>query len=338
MLYILMGLAVASEIKVIGWSDDERYVAIRTIENVTTESVITGAECGFSEEKLYHPDFPPIPKYPSNFIKRCTERIVFCPEYVSPETNSPFFGDLKITIYEVQEQQINLRTFLKLVPVTPAHVIYRAGTFVSTSLDEGGTPEESPGECTSHARAAKELKMAKSVLKKYQINRQSTGGSVRFEQIDIEKEHNVKTNDVIGYTIGSSVLDASTDSTQPSLPDTLSFQGELTYLISMQKNVIDGLDVMIVGWSKLYEGEASDILEISSDLNLLNAAPFQSVYTAPWAGSSKYKLHSVLLSPTGNLVLFAQENTVSGYWGNYHTEDLTFPIVIKTDDLTSRPR
>ena len=180
--------------------------------------------------------------------------------------------------------------------------------------------------------------MAKSALKKYQINRQSTGGNVRFEQIDIEQDGNAETTDAIEYTIGNSSLVASTVSTEPSTLSTFSLQSELTYLISPQRNVIDGRDVMIVGWSKLYEGEASDILEISSYLNLLNAAPFQSVYTAPWAGSSKYKLHSVLLSPTGNLVLFAQENTVSGYWGNYHTEDLTFPIVIKTDDLTSRPR
>lgn len=327
MLYILMGLAAASEIKVLGWSVDERYVAIRTIENLTTAPVITGAECGFSEEELYHPDFPSLPKYPSNIIKRCTERVVFCPEYVSPDSNTPFSGDLTITIFEVQEQQVNLRTFLKLVPVTPAHAIYEAGTFIYTSLDEGGTPDELPGKCTSHAAAAKELKRAKSALKKYQINRQSTGGALSFEKIDIEKEDNAETNDAIGYSIGSSIPDASTNSTAPSIPSTFSLQSELTYLISMENNLIDGMDAMILGWSKLYEDE-----------NLLSVAPFQSVYTLPWGGSSTYKLHSVLHSPTGNLVIFAQENTVSGYWGNHHTEDLTFPIVIKTDDLTSRPR
>ena len=332
MLYILIGLAAASEITVLGWSADERYVAIRTIEKVTTESVTIGAKCDVGGEELddeeeYFSDVPPIPKYPSNAVIRCTETVVFCPEYVSPESNTPFSGDLKITIYEVQEQQVNLRTFLKLVPVTPAHVIYEAGTFSYTSLDEGGSPEEFPGDCTSHTVAAKELKRAKSALKKYRINRQSTGGHVRFEQIDIEKEHNAETNDAIGYSIGSSIPDASTTSAEPSTPSTFSFQSELTYLISPQRNVIDGMDVMILGWSKLYEDE-----------NLLNAAPFQSVYTAPWAGSSRYKLHSVLHSPTGNIVLFAQENTVSGYYGNYHTVDLTFPIVIKTADLTSRPR
>ena len=330
MLYILMGLAAASEIKVLGWSVDERYVAIRTINNVTTESVTTGTKCDFGdgEEEEYYSDAPSISKYPSNAVIRCTETVVFCPEYVSPETNTPFSGDLKITIYEVQEQQVNLRTFLKLIPVIPAHVIYEAGTFIHTSIDEGGSPEKSPEQCTSHAAAAKELKRAKSALKKYQINTQSTGGNVRFEQIiDTEKEHNTETNDAIGYTIGSSVPDASTNSTTPSMPSTFSLQSELTYLISMENNLIDGMDAMILGWSKLSEDE-----------NLLSAAPFQSVYTAAWAGSSRYTLHSVLHSPSGNLIIFAQENTVSGYWANYHTEDLTFPIVIKTDDLNSRPR
>jgi len=332
MLYILIGLAAASEVTVLGWSADERYVAIRTIEEVTTESVTTGAKCDVGGEEVddeeeYYADAPPIPKYPSSAVIRCTETVVFCPEYISPESNSPFSGDLKITIYEVQEQKVNLRTFLKLVPVTQPHVIYEAGTFVYTSLDEGGSPQERPGECTSHAAAAKELKRAKSSLKKYRINRQSTGGNVRFEQIDIEQDGNAETTDAIEYTIGNSSLVASTVSTEPSTLSTFSLQSELTYLISPQRNVIDGMDVMILGWSKLYEDE-----------NLLGAAPFQSVYTAPWAGSSRYNLHSVLHSPSGNLLIVAQKNTVSGYWGNHHTEDLTFPIVIKTDDLSSRPR
>ena len=332
MLYILMGLAAASEITVLGWSADERYVAIRTIEKVTTDPIITGAKCDvggeeLDDEEVYYSDAPSIPKYPSNAVIRCTETVVFCPEYVSPESNTPFSGNLKITIYEIQKQQVNLRTFLKLVPVGPAHVIYEAGTFSYTSLDEGGSPEEFPGECTSHAAAAKELKRAKSALKKYQINRQSTGGTLSFEKIDGEQEGTADTHDVLKYTIANSESEASAASTESSPPSTLSLQSELTYLISMQRNVIDGMDVMILGWSKLYEDE-----------NLLNAAPFQSVYTAPWAGSSKYKLHSVRHSPSGNLVIFAQENSVSGYWGNHHTEELAFPIVIKTDDLSSRPR
>ena len=107
MLYILMGLAAASEITVLGWSADERYVAIRTIEKVTTESVTTGAKCDIGGEEVddeeeYFSDAPPIPKYPSNAVIRCTETVVFCPEYVSPESNTPFSGDLKITIYEIQ--------------------------------------------------------------------------------------------------------------------------------------------------------------------------------------------------------------------------------------------
>lgn len=332
MLYILVGLASASEITVLGWSADERYVAFRTIEKVTTESVTIGTKCDVGGEEVddeedYFSDAPPIPKYPSNAAIRCTETVVFCPEYISPESNTPFSGDLKITIYEVQEQQVNLRTFLKLVPVTPAHVIYEAGTFVYTSIDEVGSPQERPGECTSHAAAAKELKRAKSALKKYGINRQSIGGSVRFEQLDIEKEHKTETNDAVGYSIGSSIPDASTDATETSTPSTFFLQSELTYLIYMENNIIDGMDAMILGWSKLYEDE-----------NLLGAAPFQSVYTAAWAGSSTYKLHSVLHSPSSNLLIFAQENTVFGYWRNYHAENLTFPIVIKTDDLISRPR
>ena len=332
MLHILMGLAGASEITVLGWSADERYVAIRTIENVTTESVTTGAKCDVGGEELddeekYFSDAPPIPKYPSNAVIRCTETVVFCPEYVSPESNTPFSGNLQITIYEVQKQQVNLRTFLKLVPVTPAHVIYEAGTFIYTRLDEGGSPQERPGGCTSHAAAAKELKRATSALKKYRINRHSTGGTLSFEKIDSEQEGNAETTDVIGYSIGSSIPDASTDATESSTPSTFSVQSELTFLISMENNIIDGIDAMILGWSKLYEDE-----------KLLGAAPFQSVYTAPWTGSSTYKLHSVLHSPTGNLVLFAQENTVFGYWGNYHAENLTFPIVINTEDLSSRPR
>ncbi len=332
MLYILMGLAAAAEITVLGWSADERYVAIRTIEKVATESVTIGAKCDVGGEELddeekYYSDAPPIPKYPSNAVIRCTETVVFCPEYVSPESNTPFSGDLKIIIYEVQEQQVNLRTFLKLVPVTPAHVIYEAGAFVYTSLDEGGSPQDRPGECTSHAAAAKELKRAKSALKKYQINRQSTGGTLSFEKIDSEQEGTADTHDVLKYTIANSESEASAASTESSPPSTLSLQSELTFLISMENNIIDGMDAMILGWSKLYE-----------DDNVLNAAPFQSVYTAPWAGSSTYKLHSALHSPSGNLVIFAQENTVFGYWRNYHTENLTFPIVIKTEDLSSRPR
>ena len=332
MLHILMGLAGASEITVLGWSADERYVAIRTTEKLTTDPVITGAKCDVGGEEIddeeeYFSDAPPIPKYPSNAVIRCTETMVFCPEYISPESNTPFSGDLKITIYEVQEQHINLRTFLKLVPVIPAHVIYEAGTFVYTSLDEGGSPEEFPGECTSHAAASKELKKAKSALKKYQINRQSTGGTLSFEKIDSEQEGTADTHDVLKYTIANSEPEASSASTESSTPSTFSVQSELTYLISMENNIIDGMDVMILGWSKLYE-----------DDNVLGAAPFQSVYTAPWAGSSTYKLHSVLHSPSGNLMIFAQENTVTGYWGNYHAENLTFPIVIKTEDLRSRPR
>ena len=188
-------------------------------------------------------------------------------------------------------------------------------------------PGRTPGECTSHAAASKKPKKAKSALKKYQINRQSTGGSVRFEKIDLNQEGSTETTDVLKYTIANYEPEVSSASTESSPSSTFSVQSELTYLISMENNIIDGMDAMILGWSKLYE-----------DDNLLNAAPFQSVYTAPWAGSSTYKLHSVLHSPSGNLVIFAQENTVFGYWRNYHAENLTFPIIIKTDDLSSRPR
>ena len=104
----------------------------------------------------------------------------------------------------------------------------------------------------------------------------------------------------------------------------------------MQRNIIDGMDVMTTGWNKLYEGDVPETLELFSDLNLLNAAPFQSVFTAAWAGSSKYKLHSVLHSPTGNLLLFAQETSSLAFM-EYNTVELTFPIVIKTEGLSYPP-
>ena len=93
MLFILMGLAGASEITVLGWSPDERYVAIRTIEKVTTESVTIGTKCDVGGEDLddeeeYFSDAPPIPKFPSNTVIRCTETMVFCPEYISPESST----------------------------------------------------------------------------------------------------------------------------------------------------------------------------------------------------------------------------------------------------------
>jgi hypothetical protein len=338
MLYILIGLAVASEIKVLGWSADERYVAIRTIENLATDTVRTGEDCGFAIEDEYESDHH-LPEYPSNAVMRCTERVTFCPEYVSPESNTPFSGDLKITIFEVKKQQVNLRTFLKLVPATPPSIIFKSGTFLSLDEVEDGSTTEVIGECTSHAIAAKQLKKAKSEFKKYQIDRQSTGGSVIFEEVlHTHKSYNSSSNITIGYSFEYSKPTSLTKRiNHDSKSQTTTSKTQLTYLISMQRNIIDGMDVMIVGWNKLYEGDVPETLELFTDLNLLNAAPFQSVFTAAWAGSSKYKLHSVLHSPSGNLLLFAQENIVSTFYGNYNTVELTFPIVIKTEELSYQP-
>ena len=330
MLFILVGLAAASEITVLGWSPNERYVAIRTIDNLTTDDVITGKECGVGGEEDYHPDFTPPPKYPSNVEIRCTTKMTFCPEYVSPETKIPFSGDLKITIFEVQQAQVNRHVFLKLVPATPVNVIYEAGYYLSTSHSEDGSSQEIAGKCTPHATAATELKKAKSMLKKYQIDTKSTGGSVSFEEIINSQNGHNYGNGAIGYSIGSSVAESPSPAQPTNIPQ---FQTGLTYLITMQKERIDGMNIMVLGWNKLYEGEAPETLEHFGDLNLLYASPFQSVYTPAWAGSSEHILHSVHHSPSGELLLFAHQNSVSQFYGDDHTVELTFPMVVNTEEL-----
>ncbi len=50
MLYTLIELAVASEVTLLGWSPDERYVAFRTIENSSKEPVLMGADCTSNRE------------------------------------------------------------------------------------------------------------------------------------------------------------------------------------------------------------------------------------------------------------------------------------------------
>ena len=76
--------AIAQDVTILGWSTDERYFAVRTIEKIATDEEIEANQEG--ELQDLGPDAGPVG---------------FCPEYVDPISKRPFRGDLKISIYQM---------------------------------------------------------------------------------------------------------------------------------------------------------------------------------------------------------------------------------------------
>ena len=126
--------AISQPVTILGWSADERYFAVRTIEIATDEEIEANQE-GELEDLEPHAGV-----------------VGFCPEYIDPISKRPFRGDLTIAIYQIVSGE-NQRAVIQ-VDATPM-VIYRAGTRGS---------EHHP--CTPHREAEKNLLAAKKMMTK----------------------------------------------------------------------------------------------------------------------------------------------------------------------------
>ena len=127
--------AMAQEITILGWSTDEHYFAVRTVEKIATDEEIEANQEGELED--LGPD---------------AGLVGFCPEYIDPISKRPFRGDLKISIYQIvstENEQIKVQLHSK------PFVIYAEGT--------RGSEHHS---CTAHKTAEKNLLAAKKGMSK----------------------------------------------------------------------------------------------------------------------------------------------------------------------------
>ena len=83
--------AMAQEITILGWSADERYFAVRTIEKIATDEEIEANQEG--ELQDLGPD---------------AGQVGFCPEYVDPISKRPFRGNLTISMYRIVSSENEL--------------------------------------------------------------------------------------------------------------------------------------------------------------------------------------------------------------------------------------
>ena len=296
--------AMAQEVIILGWSADERYFAVRTIEKIATDEEIEANQEG--ELQDLGPDAGPVG---------------FCPEYVDPMSKRPFRGDMKISMYKISSSENGPP---KVELISKPYVIYKEGT--------RGSEHHS---CTPQKEAEKNLQSAKKAMSKRGIVISPRAhNSLQF--IERQSEEPPLSEKSTSYLITD-----WDDAIAKEVSNQGHYDEEPVRVDISLDRFVDQYEtgVHLVGHIYVLREKGEDAYFVVTDgvreekvrqnpPQLLNEAAVTQTYDAAFAGDGGIDLIGVYASPSNRIVVFA-----TSVWDfNYDTlrsENYQFPFAIE---------
>ena len=296
--------AIAQGVTILGWSADERYFAVRTIEKIATDEEIEANQEG--ELQDLGPDARPVG---------------FCPEYVDPISKRPFRGNLTIAIYQIvsgENQRADIRLYSKPI------IVYEAGS--------RGSEHHS---CTPHKEAEKNLLTAKKMMSKKGIvlNPNAHHPLTFIEQTnrdpsDFEKRTSyliTDWNDAIADEVSNQGhFDEEPVRVDISMDGFVEPNGNNRFLIGHVYVLREGTED---SYFVLKDGVKEKKVR-KNPPQLLNDASVKHAFNTAFAGDGGVDLMGVYTSPSKRIVVFS-----TSLWDfNYYTlrsDNYQFPFAIE---------
>ena len=296
--------AMAQEVTILGWSADERYFAVRTIEKIATDEEIEANQEG--ELQDLGPD---------------AGLVGFCPEYIDPNSRRPFRGDLKISVYHIVSVE-NESPDIRLV--SKPFIIYKEGTRGSDHAS-----------CTSHKQAEKNILSAKKFMSKKGIVLSPTAHQT-LSFIEQKSETIPPTEKSTSYLITD-----WNDAIAEEVSNQGHFDEEPVRVDISLDRFVDQYEtgVHLVGHVYVLREKGEGSYFVVTDgvqqekvrqnpPQLLNEAAVTQSYESAFAGDGGIDLIGVYTSPSKRIVVFA-----TSVWDfNYYTlrsENYQFPFAIE---------
>ena len=296
--------AVAQEITIMGWSADERYFAVRTVEKIATDEEIEANQEG--ELQDLGPD---------------AGLVGFCPEYVDPISKRPFRGDLRISIYQIVSIE-NEQPKVQLA--SEPFIIYKEGTRGS---------EHAP--CTPHKEAQKRLLNAKKTMSKKAITLSPTA-HIPLKFVQQQRSETIQSNNSTSYLI-TDWNDAIADEiSNQGHYDEEPVRVDISLDMFVDQN---GTENILMGHVYVLreKGEESYVVDSAGAQEkkvaqypdqLMNGLSVSTSYGSEFAGDGGVDLTGVYTSPSKRIVVFA----ISIWDFNYYTlrsDAYQFPLAIE---------
>ena len=295
--------AMAQEITILGWSADERYFAVRTIEKIATDEEIEANQEG--ELQDLGPD---------------AGLVGFCPEYVDPISKRPFRGNLKISIYQIVSAD-NKQPKVQLA--SEPFIIYKEGTRGSEHAS-----------CTPHKEAQKRLLTAKKVMSKKGIVLGSTA-HYPLQFVQQQRSETIHLNNSTSYLITD-----WNDANAEEVSSQGHYDEEPVRVdISLDKFVDQyGTENILMGHVYVLRENGEESYGVKDAVQgknlkhrpdqLMNGLSVSSSYRTEFAGDGGIDLMGVYASPSKRIVVFA----ISVWDFNYYTlrsDAYQFPLAIE---------
>jgi hypothetical protein len=288
LLLMLPSLAQSEGITVLGWSKDEQFVAVRIVTDVMSAKDFEAEQKGVHHERGT------------------------CPNYIDPVTKRPFYGELAISVFKLEQRHVPMPGSSQLKPVAPPFVIYK-----TVHLYHDGPNDEEA--CSSHREAKRALAKAKASMKKHGIDLKKPGKKLALSSLTAkEKKAPNRVYKIVGWTADK--RDELSDEIERSGPIEARIRTERFHDNMSEATIIGRFDVVLVRREVPFPG-STKLTGRDPDDGLIGSLPLRVRHPLPHAGDAGFAFEGVFASPSKRVLLFGVQtwnfDGISGHTRRY---------------------